>query len=471
MKVHGRYGKLSMHIFFAILTFIGLYAAKLYSYLLFHTLVELFSVIIAGGIFVVAWNTRRIAGNNYIIFIGIACLFVGFFDLAHILAYKGMEVFAGYTANLPTQLWIVARYLQSISLLCAPFFLWRKLKLSVVFVCYILATALLVLSIFVWKVFPDCFIEGVGLTAFKIVSEYIICFILLLALAVLFKYRYFLDAHVVRLISASMIVTILSELSFTLYVDLYGFFNMLGHYLKVVAVYLIYRAIIERGLTQPYATFFRDLKRNEALLRKLEEEQKIILDSVPAWIFYKDKENRYLMVNKVYAEILGMTKEQLEGKSVFDTLPREQAEAFWMDDKEVIASGQPKVNIISPIDTSKGRRWIQSDKIPYRDTDGNIIGVIGFAVDITERKLAEEEREELIGQLQKALSEIKKLSGMLPICASCKKIRNDQGYWEQIEGYIRDRSDAEFSHGICPECMEKLYPNVKINSEENKQNQ
>ena len=81
----------------------------------------------------------------------------------------------------------------------------------------------------------------------------------------------------------------------------------------------------------------------------------------------------------------------------------------------------------------------------------------GTAVDITERRQAEEEREKLVHDLQKALSEVKTLKGIFPICASCKKIRDDKGYWRQIEAYIRDHSEAEFSHGICPDCMEKLY--------------
>jgi hypothetical protein len=72
----------------------------------------------------------------------------------------------------------------------------------------------------------------------------------------------------------------------------------------------------------------------------------------------------------------------------------------------------------------------------------------------------EAEREKLIRELQDTLAQIKKLSGLLPICASCKKIRDDQGYWNQIEAYIRDHSEAKFSHGICPECMKKLYPDL-----------
>ena len=78
--------------------------------------------------------------------------------------------------------------------------------------------------------------------------------------------------------------------------------------------------------------------------------------------------------------------------------------------------------------------------------------------EIKERAAAEKEKEKLIKELQTALSEVKTLSGLLPICASCKKIRDDKGYWKQIEAYISEHSKAEFSHGICPECAEKLYP-------------
>jgi hypothetical protein len=78
-------------------------------------------------------------------------------------------------------------------------------------------------------------------------------------------------------------------------------------------------------------------------------------------------------------------------------------------------------------------------------------------------KQADKEKSEVIAELKKALEEIKTLSGFLPICASCKKIRDDKGYWNQIEAYISEHSAAEFSHGICPECVEKLYPDIYKN--------
>ncbi len=95
---------------------------------------------------------------------------------------------------------------------------------------------------------------------------------------------------------------------------------------------------------------------------------------------------------------------------------------------------------------------------PIKDSAGKVIGASAIARDISERKRAEEERERLISELQDALSRVKTLSGLIPICSSCKKIRDDRGYWNQIEIYLQEHSEAEFSHGICPDCAQKLYP-------------
>ncbi len=80
--------------------------------------------------------------------------------------------------------------------------------------------------------------------------------------------------------------------------------------------------------------------------------------------------------------------------------------------------------------------------------------------EVVEREKAEHEREKVIVELRQALAQVKRLSGFLPICASCKKIRDDKGYWQQVEAYIRDHSEAQFSHGLCPECAKKLYPEL-----------
>lgn len=104
------------------------------------------------------------------------------------------------------------------------------------------------------------------------------------------------------------------------------------------------------------------------------------------------------------------------------------------------------------------RRWLEVTEVQVVGENGMVIGIEGIARDISDKKQIAQERERLIAELQKAMAEIKTLHGIIPICASCKKIRDDEGAWQQVEAYIRSRSDAQFSHGICPECLEKMYP-------------
>jgi PAS domain S-box-containing protein len=246
-----------------------------FNYLLFHSLAEIFSILVAGGIFVIAWNGRGFIASPYLLFLGIAYLFVGGIDLIHTLAYDGMGVFPEADANLPTQLWIGARYLQGISLVIAPLIAARRFNPYTVFWSYAGVTSLLLLSIFVWDIFPDCLLPGVGLTPFKIFSEYVICLLLVVAIALTRRQRHLFDPPILRLIIASIAVTIASELSFTLYQDVYGITNMVGHLLKILAFYLLYRAIIARGLKEPHSLLFRTLKQNEVLLRRANEELEV----------------------------------------------------------------------------------------------------------------------------------------------------------------------------------------------------
>jgi signal transduction histidine kinase/CheY-like chemotaxis protein len=253
------------------LLMIGVTATSYYNYLVFHGLAEMFSIIIACGIFMVAWNTRQFHEDSFFLFIGIAYAFIGGLDMLHTFAYKGMGVFEGFGANLPTQLWIAARYLESLSLLAAILVCNRRCKSGWLFAGFISAIALLLLSIFLWDIFPYCYIEGSGLTPFKKISEYIISLLLCAALVFLWKSGERFDKDVRRLLEVSVLLTIGSELMFTFYIDVYGFSNLAGHLLKIVSFYLIYKAIIETGLTKPFALLFRDLKRNEASLQEAKE--------------------------------------------------------------------------------------------------------------------------------------------------------------------------------------------------------
>ncbi len=303
---------------------VGLYLASLYSYNLFHSIAELFSIVVAVGFFMIAWNSRSFFGNNnYLLFLGIAYLFVAGVDLVHTLAYKGMGVFLGHGANLPTQLWLIARYMESTALLIAPLFVAKKLNSRFTFAVYAAITAILLGSIFYWHIFPTAFVDGVGLTPFKKISEYIISVILLIAIVPLVRKRNFFDPGVLGLIAASVIVTIASELSFTFYTDPYGLTNLIGHFLKIISFYLIYQAIIVTGLVEPYRLLFRELKQSEEAARQSEEKyrrlfnntnegivlQDIIFDEQGLPIDYVIKD-----VNPSFERIVGIKRDEAVGK-------------------------------------------------------------------------------------------------------------------------------------------------------------
>ena len=295
-----------------------LYLTSLYNYLLFHSIAEIFSIVVACGIFLVAWNSREYLNNNYLLFLGIAYLFVAGFDLVHTLAYKGMDIFVGYGANLPTQLWIAGRSLQSGSLLIAPFFLRRRIRLELVVPAFAVLSGLIFASIFYWKVFPDCYVQGVGLTQFKIISEYIIAVILFVSLALLVGQRYEFDRDVFLLIACSLIVTIASELAFTLYFSVYGPANFLGHYFKIIAFYFIYLAIVKRGIQKPYALLSANLKREQEALRKERNFVSTVLDTAGALVVVLDTSGRIVRFNKACERLTGYTFEEVHGKVFWD---------------------------------------------------------------------------------------------------------------------------------------------------------
>jgi len=140
-------------------------------------------------------------------------------------------------------------------------------------------------------------------------------------------------------------------------------------------------------------------------LRKLEEESRIIFDSVPAAINYKDNQNRVLRVNKFGAELVGLPASEIEGRTVFELSPR-FAEQYTREDLEIIRSSQPKLCMIQQLQRANGElRWLQTDKIPYLDADGNVAGVIDFSLDITERRKLEEGLRKAQEDLERRIKE------------------------------------------------------------------
>jgi PAS domain S-box-containing protein len=127
----------------------------------------------------------------------------------------------------------------------------------------------------------------------------------------------------------------------------------------------------------------------EAQKKKLGKELEIIIDSIPGPVFYKDTKNRFVRVNKYLADVMGLSKAEMEGKDCLELYPPEEARSFWEDDQQVVNSGAPKLNIDEPFLTASGPGWLITSKIPYIDESGECVGVIGISLDNTARKQAE----------------------------------------------------------------------------------
>lgn len=190
-------------------------------------------------------------------------------------------------------------------------------------------------------------------------------------------------------------------------------------------------------------------KRAEDALRKSEARFRRIIERNADSIFVVDQQGIVRFVNAAAEALFGYRAEELVG------------ELFGFP---IVIDESTELNII-PKDGKIAVVEMRVVEITWQDE----IAYLASLRDITERKWVELKRRRLILELEEVLAEVKTLSGLLPICASCKKIRDDQGYWQQVEAYIEAHSEAEFSHGFCPDCLERLYPDLHAKSLERRQ--
>ncbi len=243
--------------------------SSFHHYLLFHSLAEFFSIAVASTIFVIAVNSWGQISNQYLRMIGISYAFIGILDMMHTLSYSGMGIFTDYDYYAP-QFWVASRSLEVISMLAAFALIGREFELRLPYLVagYSVITASIIASILYFKIFPICFVPGHGLTPFKIYSEYVIMAGFALNLYLLYQNRKYFDKSIYMLLSLFLVVMIITEYCFTLYSNLAmsGIFNDAGHLLKIIAFFLVYKAIVVTGLRDPIDLLFKDLKDNEISL-------------------------------------------------------------------------------------------------------------------------------------------------------------------------------------------------------------
>lgn len=200
----------------------------------------------------------------------------------------------------------------------------------------------------------------------------------------------------------------------------------------------------------------RNLRQPENVSKKEALKYRVIADNTYDWEFWLSPDAQFIYSSPSCERVTGYLAEE------FETEPALLYRLIHPDDLSYVAENMNRRKFEAGLSEIEFRiicrdgaeKWIALAFQPVYDGK-NFIGTRGSNRDVTERKLADAERERLISDLRNALSKVRMLSGLIPICAHCKKIRDDKGYWNQIESYIKDHSEATFTHGICPECLNK----------------
>ena len=232
----------------------------------------------------------------------------------------------------------------------------------------------------------------------------------------------------------------------------------------------------ENAATLVFLQDITERKRIEEIIIESRDYLNNILNVIPDPVFVKDREHRWVLLNDSYCKFMGYLREELIGKTDYDYFPQAEADVFWEKDEKVFISSKENINEEDFTDSKGNKHVIVTKKALYVDSENNRF-IVGIIRDITEKKIVEtdlakqkelidktnSELHEKVKELQMAMSRIKTLEGLVPICAGCKKMRledhdpKERDSWVHLEKYISERTNASFTHGLCPDCVIKLY--------------
>jgi len=201
----------------------------------------------------------------------------------------------------------------------------------------------------------------------------------------------------------------------------------------------------------------KELEHVKRDLQLAEEYANSIIESSMDMIIAVDNDRRITEFNRAAEETFGYRREEVLGKHI-DILYADVVEGRSVYES-TIKDQRYIHDILNKRKDGETFPCLLAASVLF-DSHGAKVGQMGISRDITDVKKAEREREKLISDLKHALASVKTLKGLIPICAKCKKIRDDEGFWQQVESYIEDHLDTEFSHGMCPECLEETYPEL-----------
>jgi len=444
----------------------GLYLISLGNYLLFHSIAETFSIFVAFGVFVVSLYTpRKSRSFSFFIIIGTGFLFTGGLDFLHMQSYRGMGVFQGHGADTATQLWIAARSLETLTFLAAILFLNRRADRKIVWTAFAVLFFSLVAIIFFSGIFPACFVEGQGLTVFKIASEFIICSFLVLCLILLKRRSGTLPRNLEKLVAGAIALTIASEICFVFYLDPYGTFNFLGHLFKIAAFFLLYKAAIEKNFVLPRGEMKEKLTEKD---KKLSADKRFLEDVINAlthpFCVIDANNHRITMANRAILDQFGgglhneLTCHRLiYGKNEPCTSRKQTCPL-----EIVLKTRKPVVLEHTRYQENHRERIIQIHGFPFFDEAGNIPWMIQYSFDITKMKKLER-------TLKKEVAFNRILSGLARKIIAAKSIEDVSGFVLEKAKTFTDSSfgfagyiDRETGFLVSPTLTETVWDRCRV---------
>jgi PAS domain S-box-containing protein len=350
-------------VFFVIIVAVRYWEGDLF----FHSLIEIFTILIGITMGVVAYFTYQFTKNNFLLYLGIGYFWIAVFDLFHMLTYKGMMIHSVDSANITLTFWIFSRALEALLIVTALFInfsILSKTKVFSIFGFYFAFVYWLTFSPYC----PDLFIEGVGLTFLKIASEYAIIALLILALFIYKKHKNLLDTTVYQYMIYSILFTIISELAFTLYLDIGDYTTVLGHLFKFLSFYIIFLAIVQASLQKPFMFLAQESNTYNAI-------------PMPAIVV--DRDGIIRQINKATESFLKLTKDEIIHRSNHTLFHDKNIKESECKICKIIHNGDE----LSFYEVCKNSQTYSFTISPIHLTN-ELAGAIQICVDITDKKIA-----------------------------------------------------------------------------------
>jgi PAS domain S-box-containing protein len=391
---------------------------------LFNVLTELTIILIGFSIFIITKNTHKVSQNNYFLFLGISFLIASSFNLLHLLTHYDTGIIYAKSNDVSMQLRLASIFIQASSFIVFCWLLYRHnkpAKLNNLLSIYCIFSLLTFVSIMVWGIFPKCYIDGVGFTNFNIISEIVVCIVLLIVIKLLIDNKKNLHEDISLFLIYSLGILVAAELCFTFYTTNGDFINATGHILRLCGNYLIYKAIIQTNLENPYNVLFYRLteinssleiktrllmKINEKLneeiyertcveekLRESKKKYQELLDFLP-YAIITHCEGKIVYLNNAALKLIKLDQyKDVLDRSVLEFVHPDYIDIVKKRAEDAYNNISSEVEEIKIVTQDSREIFVETKSVPYtfKDRPASLV-VIG---DISERKEAEEKEKAL----------------------------------------------------------------------------